>query len=137
MDSATMVGIDLGKHSFHLRRQDRKGLAVSRKKCTRKQLLAFFFAKFHPCMAVMEACAGAHFLARKLIAMGHAVKLISPQHVRPFVKGNKNAFIDVEAICEAASRPTMLPSPSRRRIDLRKPPSPQTCNQLLQQRGRP
>ena len=106
MDSVTMVGIDLGKHSFHLHGQDRKGLAVFRKKLTRKQPIEFF-AKFHSCTTVMEACAGAHYLARKLLAMGHEVKLISPQYVRPFVKGNKNDFIDAEAICEAASRPTM------------------------------
>jgi len=106
MDTVTLVGIDLGKHSFHLHGQDKRGLAVFRKKLNRKQLIDFF-AKFHACTAVMEACAGAHHLARKLIAMGHEVKLISPQYVRPFVKGNKNDFIDAEAICEAASRPTM------------------------------
>ncbi|MBV8379262.1 MAG: IS110 family transposase [Paucibacter sp.] len=106
MDTVTLVGIDLGKHSFHLHGQDRKGLAVFRRKLNRKQLIEFF-AKFHPCTAAMEACAGAHYLARKLVAMGHEVRLISPQYVRPFVKGNKSDFIDAEAICEAASRPTM------------------------------
>ncbi|HQQ72038.1 MAG TPA: IS110 family transposase [Alicycliphilus sp.] len=106
MDSVTLVGIDLGKHSFHLHGQDRKGLPVFRRKLNRKQLIEFF-ATFHPCTAAMEACAGAHYLARRLLAMGHDVKLISPQYVRPFVKGNKNDFIDAEAICEAASRPTM------------------------------
>lgn len=55
----------------------------------------------------MEACAGAHEVARQLAAFGHEVKLIAPQFVRPFVKGNKNDFIDAEAICEAASRPSM------------------------------
>jgi transposase len=55
----------------------------------------------------MEACAGAHFMARKLATFGHQVKLISPQFVRPFVKSNKNDFVDAEAICEAASRPSM------------------------------
>ena len=59
MDSVTLVGIDLGKHSFHLHGQDRKGQAVFRRKLNRKQLVEFF-AKFHPCTAVMEACAGAH-----------------------------------------------------------------------------
>ncbi|MED9073813.1 IS110 family transposase, partial [Escherichia coli] len=56
---------------------------------------------------VMEACAGAHFMARRISDIGHDVKLISPQFVRPFVKSNKNDFIDAEAICEAASRPSM------------------------------
>jgi transposase len=55
----------------------------------------------------MEACAGAHYMARKLATLGHNVKLISPQFVRPFVKSNKNDFVDAEAICEAASRPSM------------------------------
>ncbi|AJY31707.1 transposase family protein [Burkholderia thailandensis 34] len=102
MQDVTLVGIDLGKHSFHLHGQDRCGKAVFRKKVGRKQLLEFF-AKFHACTVVMEACAGAHPMARKLTSFGHRVKLISPQFVRPFVKSNKNDFVDAEAICEAAS----------------------------------
>jgi transposase len=106
MQDVTLVGIDLGKHSFHLHGQDRHGKAVFRKKVSRKQLTEFF-ATFHACTVVMEACAGAHHMARKLTAFGHQVKLISPQFVRPFVKSNKNDFVDAEAICEAASRPAM------------------------------
>jgi transposase len=106
MQNVTLVGIDLGKHSFHLHGQDRHGKAVFRKKVSRKQLIEFF-ATFHTCTVVMEACAGAHHMARKLSASGHQVKLISPQFVRPFVKSNKNDFVDAEAICEAASRPAM------------------------------
>ena len=102
MHNVTMIGIDLGKHSFHLHGQDRAGKAVFRKKVSRKQLLEFF-ATFHPCTVVMEACAGAHWMARRLSEFGHTVKLISPQFVRPFVKSNKNDFVDAEAICEAAS----------------------------------
>lgn len=77
-----------------------------RRTLNRKRLVEFV-AKFRPCKAVMASCAGAHLLARKLIALGHEVKLISPQYVRPFGEGNKNNFFDAEAICEAASRPTM------------------------------
>lgn len=106
MQDVTLIGIDLGKHSFHLHGQSAQGKGVFRKKCTRKQLINFL-ATFHPCLIVMEACAGAHYMARHLMSFGHVVKLISPQFVRPFVKGNKNDFIDAEAICEAASRPTM------------------------------
>jgi transposase len=106
MQDVTLIGIDLGKHSFHLHGQDARGNAIFRKRCTRKQLITFF-ATFHSCTVVMEACAGAHHMARHLMTFGHQVKLISPQFVRPFVKGNKNDFIDAEAICEAASRPTM------------------------------
>ncbi|RQR24582.1 IS110 family transposase [Burkholderia sp. Bp9142] len=106
MQDVTLVGIDLGKHSFHLHGQDQHGKAVFRKKMGRKQLIEFF-ATFHACTVVMEACAGAHHMARKLASFGHLVKLISPQFVRPFVKSNKNDFVDAEAICEAASRPAM------------------------------
>lgn len=59
------------------------------------------------CRVVMEACAGAHWIARRLTAMRHEAKLISPQFVKPFVQGNKNDFADAQAICEAASRPNM------------------------------
>lgn len=70
MQDVTMVGIDLGKYSFHLHGQDRHGKAVFRKKAGRKQFLEFF-AKFHACTVVMEACAGAHHMARKLVSFGH------------------------------------------------------------------
>lgn len=106
MQDVTLIGIDLGKHSFHVHGQDRNGKALLRKKFSRKQLLEFL-AKFHVCSVVMEACAGAHYMARQLAGYGHEVKLISPQFVRPFVKSNKNDFVDAEAICEAASRPSM------------------------------
>lgn len=106
MQSVTLVGIDLGKHSFHLHGQDQLGRAVFRKKVSSKQLVEFF-ATFHACTVVMGACAGAHYMARKLAGLGHQVKLISPQFVRPFVKSNKNDFVDAEAICETASRPAM------------------------------
>ena len=106
MQDLTLIGIDLGKHSFHVHGQDRHGKALLRKKFNRKQLIEFL-AKFHVCTVVMEACAGAHYMARQLAGYGHEVKLISPQFVRPFVKSNKNDFVDAEAICEAASRPSM------------------------------
>ncbi|SYX88958.1 Transposase for insertion sequence element IS1328 [Pseudomonas reidholzensis] len=106
MSEVALVGIDIGKHTFHLHAQDRSGREVLRKKCSRQQLMRFF--SNHPvCTVVMEACAGAHYLARELKAAGHDAKLISPQFVRPFVKSNKNDFVDARAICEAASRPTM------------------------------
>ncbi|HEU0367754.1 MAG TPA: IS110 family transposase, partial [Candidatus Acidoferrum sp.] len=106
MQNVTLIGIDLGKHSFHVHGQDRAGRAVFRRKFSRKQLVEFF-ATFHACTVVMEACAGAHWMAGKLSQFGHTVKLISPQFVRPFVKSNKNDFVDAEAICEASTRPSM------------------------------
>ncbi|EMJ4069610.1 IS110 family transposase [Pseudomonas aeruginosa] len=106
MSAVALVGIDLGKHSFHLHGQDKSGREVFRKKTTRQQMMRLL-GNLPSCTVVMEACAGAHFAARQLATFGHEVKLIAPQFVRPFVKGNKNDFIDAEAICEAASRPTM------------------------------
>ena len=106
MSESALIGIDLGKHTFHLHGQDKSGREVFRKKCSRAQMMQFF-GNVPSCVVVMEACAGSHYVARQLAAMGHTAKLISPQFVKPFVKGNKNDFVDAEAICEAASRPSM------------------------------
>lgn len=106
MSEVTLIGIDLGKHVYHLHAQDRGGHELWRKKVTRKQLL-LLMSNFPRCTLVMEACAGSHCLARELQALGHEAKLIAPQYVKPFVKGNKNDFVDAEAICEAAARPAM------------------------------
>jgi transposase len=65
--------------------RDKKGTPLLRKKLNRKQLIDFF-ATLHTCTVLVEACAGAHHMARKLVSLGHQVKLISPQFVRPFVK---------------------------------------------------
>ena len=106
MSDATLIGIDLGKHSFHLHGQDPQGRMLWRKKTSRSQLLTWLAN--HPAATIaMEACAGAHWLARRLQSFGHQVKLISPHYVKPFVQGNKNDFADAQAICEAASRPSM------------------------------
>lgn len=106
MNAVKLVGIDLGKHCFHLHGQDASGRMVFRKKLSRSQMLTTL-ANTPACRIVMEACAGAHWIARRLTAMGHEAKLISPQFVKPFVQGNKNDFADAQAICEAASRPSM------------------------------
>ncbi|MBI0309919.1 IS110 family transposase [Escherichia coli] len=106
MQNVALIGIDLGKHFFHIHCQDKSGNALLRKKFTRTKLMQFLVT-CPSSVVVMEACAGAHFMARRISDIGHDVKLISPQFVRPFVKSNKNDFIDAEAICEAASRPSM------------------------------
>ena len=106
MSESALIGIDLGKHTFHLHGQDKSGRELFRKKCSRAQMMQFF-ARSPSCVVAMEACAGSHYVARQLAAIGHTAKLISPQFVKPFVKGNKNDFVDAEAICEAASRPSM------------------------------
>lgn len=106
MENIALIGIDLGKNSFHIHCQNRHGKAIYRKKFTRQKLYEFL-ATCPATTIVMEACGGAHLMVRKLSELGHTPKLISPQFVRPFVKTNKNDFIDAEAICEAASRPSM------------------------------
>ncbi|MGR5269136.1 IS110 family transposase [Vibrio astriarenae] len=101
-----MIGIDLGKNSFHLVGHDQHGHQLFKKKFTRQKLLEFL--SFHePVIVAMESCGGAHWLARKCVELGHTPKLIPPQYVKPYVKTNKNDFIDADAIAEAASRPTM------------------------------
>ncbi|MEY0978467.1 IS110 family transposase, partial [Providencia rettgeri] len=106
MENIALIGIDLGKNSFHIHCQDHHGKVVYRKKFTRQKLYEFL-ATCPATTIVMEACGGANFMVRKLTELGHTPKLISPQFVRPFVKTNKNDFVDAEAICEAASRPSM------------------------------
>lgn len=106
MDNIALIGIDLGKNTFHVHCQDQHGKAIYRKKFTRQKLYEFM-ATCPATTIVVEACGGAHFMVRKLSELGHTPKLISPQFVRPFVKTNKNDFVDAEAICEAASRPSM------------------------------
>ena len=106
MTKVTTVGLDLAKSVFHVHGADRKGRPVLRKKLRRKQVLVFF-AELSPCLVGLEACASAHYWARELQALGHEVRLIPPQYVKPFVKTNKNDTSDAEAICEALIRPTM------------------------------
>ena len=100
------VGIDLGKTVFHLVGLDESGEVLVRKKFSRTQLLRFT-ANLQVGLIGMEACAGSHFLGRALRGQGHDVRLMPAQYVKPFVKTNKNDFIDAEAIAEAVSRPTM------------------------------
>ena len=102
----TMIGLDLAKNIIQLHAVDKTGKAVMRKPLKRNKLLPFL-SLLPPCLIVMETCSGAHFWARSIKALGHEPKLISPQFVKPFVKTNKNDANDAEAICEAASRPSM------------------------------
>ena len=97
------VGIDLGKTTFHLVALGDNGTVLRTKKVARKQLSAFT-ANLQTCLIGMEACSGSHFLGRALRAQGHDVKLIPAQFVKPFVKSNKNDFINAEAIAEAGTR---------------------------------
>ena len=103
--SITMIGLDTAKAVFQVHAVDAAGQVVTRRKLRRNELIAFF-EKQAACTVVMEACGAAHHWARVLTGLGHDVKLIAPEAVRPFVKkGKKNDAADAAAICEAASRP--------------------------------
>ena len=100
------VGIDLGKTTFHLVALGAAGKVLVRKKFTQKQLLTYT-ANMQTSLIGLEACSGAHFLGRALRKQGHDVRLIAAQFVKPFVKSNKNDFVDAEAIAEAVERKNM------------------------------
>jgi transposase len=100
------IGIDLAKEVFQIHAVDARGNVVLKKKLKRKEM-ATFFANLTPCLIGMEACSSSHYWARKLQAIGHQVKLMAPQFVKPYVKANKNDAADAEAICEAVTRPSM------------------------------
>ena len=106
MGNVTTIGLDLAKSVFQVHGVDGSGAAVLRQRLTRARLLKFF-AKLPPCLVGMEACASSHHWARELIALGHEVKLMPAQYVKPYVKRGKNDAADAEAICEAVTRPTM------------------------------
>ena len=101
-----VIGIDIGKNSFHLVGHDKRGAIVLRQKWSRGQVEARL-ANLPPCLIGMEACVGAHHLSRKLQALGHDARLMPAKYVRPYSKGQKNDFNDAEAIAEAVQRPTM------------------------------
>lgn len=102
----TQVGFDLAKLVFQVHGIDKRGKNAVRKQLKRPQVVPFF-TQLPPCLIGMEACGSAHYWARKLMALGHTVRLIAPQFVKPYVKSNKNDAADAEAICEAVGRPNM------------------------------
>lgn len=102
----TTVGIDLAKNVFQVHGIDERGKVLLKKQLRRDQMAAFF-VNLPPCLVGIEACGSAHHWARKLQAMGHTVRLMAPQFVKPYVKTNKNDAADAEAICEAVGRPNM------------------------------
>lgn len=106
MGKITTVGLDLAKNVFHAVCCDQRGKMLKKKILKRAQLLTYF-ANLPKCLVGMESCASAHHWSRKLKSMGHQVKLIPPQYVKPFVRGNKNDYNDALAIAEAVVRPEM------------------------------
>src|SRR6266571_1563376 len=101
-----VIGIDIGKNSFHVVGLDKRGAIVLRQKWSRGQVETRL-ANMPPCLIGMEACVGAHHLSRKLKGLGHDARLMPAKYVRPYSKGQKNDFRDAEAIAEAVQRPTM------------------------------
>lgn len=102
----TMIGVDLAKNVFQLHGASMSGQVRFRKKLSR-QNFSKFMAEHPPALVVMEACGSAHYWAREMVRLGHEVKLIAAQYVRPFVKRQKNDATDAEAIVIAAQRPEM------------------------------
>jgi transposase len=106
MNHIKRIGLDLAKQVFQLHGVDAQEKTVLRKQLRRAQMLNFF-RQLSPCLIGMEACSSSHYWARELQKLGHTVKLMAPQFVKPYVKSNKNDANDAEAICEAVSRPNM------------------------------
>jgi transposase len=98
------VGLDIAKQIFQAHGIDRTGKVVLRKRLRRTEVSSFF-AEVEPCLIGLEASGGAHYWFRVLSRLGHTVRLIAPQFVKPYVKSQKNDANDAEAICEAVARP--------------------------------
>ena len=98
MGEVSAIGLDLAKNVFQVHGADVSGAVVFRTKLRRGRLLEFF-ARQPCCTVAMEACAGAHYWGREIGKLGHAVRLIAPAYVKPFVKRQKNDAADAEAIC--------------------------------------
>ncbi len=106
MSEVRVVGLDIAKSVFQVHGVDDAGATVLQKRLTRARLLPFF-EKLPPCLIGIEACATSHFWARELTKLGHEVRLMPPQYVKPYLKRQKNDMADAEAIAEAVTRPSM------------------------------
>lgn len=106
MEEVVTIGLDIAKSVFQVHGVSSSGEVVLRRQLKRARMLPFF-AKLPPCLIGIEACNNSHYWARELTALGHDVKLMPAQYVKPYVKRGKNDAADAEAICEAVTRPTM------------------------------
>ena len=104
--SVVSIGLDLAKAVFQVHGADASGHAALRRRSVRSEPLTFF-TKQLPCLVGMEACSRAHYWAPELVRLGHDVRLIPPQHVKPYVRRNKTDAAAAEAICEAVARPNV------------------------------
>jgi len=103
MEEVVTIGLDIAKSVFQVHGVNSKGEAVLRRQLKRARMLPFF-AKLPPCLIGIEACNNSHYWARELSALGHDVKLMPAQYVKPYVKRQKNDAADAEAICEAVTQ---------------------------------
>jgi transposase len=122
MADVRVVGLDIAKSVFQIHGLDADGATVLQKRLTRARLLPFF-EKLSQCLVGIEACATSHYWARELTKLGHDVKLMPAQYVKPYVKRQKNDMADAEAIAEAVTRPNM-------RFVVAKTPSEQSAMML-------
>ena len=107
MGQISTIGLDTAKRVFQVHGVDESGAVVLRRQLRRGDVLKFF-AKLPPCVVGMEACGAAHYWGREIAALGHAVRLMPPTRVKPYVKwGRKNDKVDAAACCEAVTRPSM------------------------------
>ena len=104
--SIAVIGLDIAKRVFQVHGSNTSGAVLERRQLRRSDMLSYF-GSLEPCLIGIEACATAHFWGRELQALGHDVRLIPPQYVKPYVKRNKTDAADAEAICEAVTRPGM------------------------------
>src|SRR5271156_1585087 len=127
------VGIDLGKTTFHPVALGVAGKVLVGKKFTQRQLLTYT-VNMQTSLIGLEACSGAHFLGRALRKQGHDVRLMAAQFVKPFVKSNKNDFVDAEAIAEAEERQNMrfVPIKTDDQLDLQA--IHRVCDRLISRR---
>ena len=122
MQAVTTIGLDIAKSVFQVHGIDADGVVVMRQQLRRSRVLGFF-RKLSPCLVGIEACASSHYWSRQLQALGHAVRLMPPAYVKPYLKRQKNDAADAEAICEAVRRPNM-------RFVATKTPDQQACLML-------
>lgn len=104
MKQISILSIDLAKNSFQLQGNDARGNWILRKKLNRKQLIPFV-ANLTRCTIAMEACGGAHYWGRIFQSLGHDIRIMAPQFVKPYIGTQKNDVADADGIAEAASRP--------------------------------
>jgi len=122
MQAVTIIGFDIAKSVFQVHGVNAQGKVVIRQQLRRSRVLGFF-KKLSPCVVGIEACGSSHHWSRELQALGHAVRLMPPAYVKPYVKRQKNDAADAEAICEAVQRPSMRFVPT-------KTPDQQACLML-------